>query len=135
LLGLLGSQMGQNLIVVFNEWQDLLDEERAVLVFLFNPFNFIIYDLEDLIGHDKVVFLPDVYNTFTFDELFVFFRVQVDLDHLQLVVAWLDDVVHVEANALKNASKLEHRVIEELQSRFLLGEKLVLLPRPVDIKQ
>ena len=72
-----------------------------------------------------------VYN----DELFVFFRVQVDLDHLQLVVTWLDDVVHVEANALKNASKLEHRVIEELQSRFLLGEKLVLLPRPVDIKQ
>ena len=88
-----------------------------------------------MVGHDKVVFFPDVYNTFTFDELFVFFRVQVDLDHLQLVVTWLDDVVHVDANALKNASKLEHRVIEELQSRFLLGEKLVLLPRPVDIKQ
>jgi hypothetical protein len=79
--------------------------------------------LEHLISHDEVVLLPDVGHVVPFDYHLVSVGVQVDLDHLQLVIARLDDIVHVEANALENAGELEHGVVKELLRRLLLRER------------
>ena len=82
---------------------NLLCEQVAVQVLPLDALDLIVDDLQDLVGHNEVVFLPNVDEVLSVERL-VSIGVQVDLDHLKLVVPWLHNIFNVESNALKNTS-------------------------------
>ena len=97
-----------------DEVQDLVCKEVAVQILLLDPFNLVIDDLEDLVCHDEVILLPDIDQMLPFDDHLVAVCVQIHLNHLEPVVSRLHNIVHVEANPLKDARQLEDGVVKEL---------------------
>ena len=115
------------------ELVDLLCEQVAIQILLLYPLDLIIDYLEDLIGHNEVVFLPNIDESFAGNHL-IAISVEIDLDHLQLVVSRLHNIMHVEPYALKDAGQFEDRVVKQLVSRFLFGQEEVLLALASDVK-
>ena len=87
--------------------QYLICKQAAVQIFLLNTLDLIVDDLEHLVGHDKVILLPDLDQGLTREHL-IRTSVQVHLHDLQLIVTRLYDVMHVESHALEDARQLEH---------------------------
>ena len=112
---------------------DLLCEQVAIQILLLYPFDLIIDYLKDLIGHNEVVFLPNIDESFAGNHL-IAISVEIDLDHLQLVVSRLHNIMHIKPYALKDAGKFEDRVVKQLVSRFLFGQEEVLLALASDVK-
>ncbi len=90
------SDQGQNRVV----------KDVSVEVFAFNALDLVVDNLQHLIRHNEIVFLPDIYLLLP-REFPLGACAKVDFDDLQIVVSRLHNVTFVESGALKNARQLK----------------------------
>lgn len=96
------------IVIIVNQPCQLLVEQTVVQVFLLEALYLAIDNLEHLIRHNQIVFLPNADEALTRHYMIALF-VEVYFDELKSVVPRLHHVVNVHAHALEDASQLEDR--------------------------
>lgn len=86
---------------------DLVSKHVFVDIESFEALNFAVNDLGDSIGHYEVVLLPDSSHSLALLSHFGLLVVQINLDHVQLIVARLHDAGLVESHPFENDGELE----------------------------
>ena len=117
-----------------NQRQYSVIEDISIKVFALNPLDFIVDNLEHLIRHDKIVFLPNVYlllaREFPFRAC-----AQIDFDDLEIIISRLHNVAFVKTDSLKDAGQFEDGKVEQFLGRlFLCLLELCSLARAVQVK-